>query len=472
MTMETDEPLTPAGRLFIQPETNIVVLCCLGTKQPLRIEAIKSVIADSMLVKHPRLSSVLIVDKNGREYWRKTEIDLDRHVVVRHDPVEEATDDEDAANLYMADLAVSTPLATDKPLWELHLLTSHKCAVVRAHHALGDGISMLSFFMAMCRKADDPETMPNMNYVVDPRNKHSGEEAIGWILWRLLKVIWLTLVFVFDFIARVLWVRDETTVISGGAGVELWPRKLVTAKFLIDDMKLVKKSIPKTTINDVLFGVISFGLSKYLDTRSPKSLHEGLRMTGLAMVNLRPQAGHQDLIKMMQDKSMGWGNKFGMLLLPAYYYSSRSDPLEYLRRAKTMIDQKKSSLESFFSYKFGYLIMSIMGAKYASLLNYKILCNTTFTISNMVGPKEKVMFADHPVDYMKTTSTSLPHGITMHMVSYAGTAYMQLLVAKDLVPDPEVLAKCLEDALLEMKEAAVATIKNKKPSKEEQIDKI
>lgn len=46
----------------------------------------------------------------------------------------------------------------------------------------------------------------------------------------------------------------------------------------------------------------------------------------------------------------------------------------------------------------------------------------------------------------------------MHMLSYAGTAYMQMLVAKDLVHDPEVLAKCLEDALLEMKEAAMATI--------------
>ncbi|KAL4588713.1 hypothetical protein LXL04_001608 [Taraxacum kok-saghyz] len=460
MSHETDEPLTPAGRLFIQPETNIVVLCCLATKQPLRIEAIKSVIANSMLAKHPRLSSILVVGKNGREYWRKTEIDMERHVIIRHESIEGATDDEDAANLYMADLAVSTPLETDKPLWEVHLLTSHKCAVIRAHHALGDGISMLSFFIAMCRRADDPAAVPVITPVVNPRS--NGRNGVGVMMWRLLKVVWFTVVFVFDFIARVLWVRDETTVVSGGAGVELWPRKLATARFLIDDMKVVKKSIPKTTINDVLLGVISLGLSKYLDKRSPKlALREGLRMTGVAMVNLRPQAGHQDLIKMMQDRSTGWGNKFGMLLLPTYYYRTGSDPLEYLKTAKTMIDQKKSSLEGFFSYKFGYLVMALMGAKYASLLNYKILCNTTFTISNMVGPKEKVTFADHPVDYMKTTSTSLPHGITMHMVSYDGTAYMQLLVAKDLVPDPEVLAKCLEDALLEMKEAAVATVKHK-----------
>lgn len=65
----------------------------------------------------------------------------------------------------------------------------------------------------------------------------------------------------------------------------------------------------------------------------------------------------------MSDPRAGWGNKFGFLVLPAYYHKSGSDPLEYLRRAKAMIDQKKSSLESFFSYKFGYLVMSILGAK-------------------------------------------------------------------------------------------------------------
>ncbi|MBA0729136.1 hypothetical protein Golax_020444, partial [Gossypium laxum] len=41
----------------------------------------------------------------------------------------------------------------------------------------------------------------------------------------------------------------------------------------------------------------------------------------------------------------------------------------------------------------------------------------------------------------------------MHMLSYAGKAEMQILVAKDIIPDPEFLAKCFEYALLEMKEA-------------------
>jgi hypothetical protein len=48
--------------------------------------------------------------------------------------------------------------------------------------------------------------------------------------------------------------------------------------------------------------------------------------------------------------------------------------------------------------------------------------------------------------------------LTMHMVSYAGRADMQIMVAEDIIPDPEFLAKCFEDALFEMKEAAAATV--------------
>lgn len=48
----------------------------------------------------------------------------------------------------------------------------------------------------------------------------------------------------------------------------------------------------------------------------------------------------------------------------------------------------------------------------------------------------------------------------MHMVSYAGFADLQILVAKEIIPDPKVLAKCFEDALLEMKEAAETASKS------------
>lgn len=43
----------------------------------------------------------------------------------------------------------------------------------------------------------------------------------------------------------------------------------------------------------------------------------------------------------------------------------------------------------------------------------------------------------------------------MHMVSYNGKADMMVQVAKDIIPDVEVLVKCFEDSLRDMKECVM-----------------
>ena len=58
-----------------------------------------------------------------------------------------------------------------------------------------------------------------------------------------------------------------------------------------------------------------------------------------------------------------WGNKLGILLLPVYYHKKTSNPLQYLKRTKKMIDRKKRSFESYFSYGIGKFVMSWLGAK-------------------------------------------------------------------------------------------------------------
>ncbi|XP_071696416.1 wax ester synthase/diacylglycerol acyltransferase 11-like [Rutidosis leptorrhynchoides] len=456
MTINNDEPLTPAGRLFTQPATHQIINCALGLDRPIEYDAVRTVVSNSLMIKHPRFSSLLVTDNQGREFWRKIDIDIDRHIILHPHPFGEVNDNETAINDYLADLAVSTPLNTDKPLWEIHLLPAHKCLVLRVHHALGDGISLMSLMLTLCRKLDDPEQTPTIEPLISSSISKRRELRTIDKIMRFLKMIWFTLIYMFEFTMRVAWMKDERTVVGGGEGVEMWPRKLATAKFSIDDMRTVKNSVANATINDVLFGVISLGLSKYLDHRSPDSIEDGLQITGVVLVNLRPSPGLQDMKELMKKNAgSGWGNKFGIMLLPVYYHKNGSDPLQYLRRAKMMLDRKKLSLEAFLSYQIGYFVMKYIGAKYASLLNYKVVCNTSFTVSNIVGPREEFTIAGIPVTYIRTTSSSLSHGITMHMVSYAGKADMQILVAKDLIPDPENLAECFEDALLEMKEAVV-----------------
>ncbi|KAI3878641.1 hypothetical protein MKW92_041501 [Papaver armeniacum] len=503
--MENQEPVTPAGRLFLQEEMNTVINCVIGLKHPIDEDTIKTEMKNSVMLQHARFRSILVKDKEGREYWEtRTDLNIDKHIFLVKD-IEKIygqgedceNDDTMLVNSYLADLSVSTPLDISKPLWELHLLKEQKCAILRVHHALGDGISLMSLVLAMCRKVDHPDQLPTIPTSSSKKenNKSTSKSSMREKVWKLLMAIWCTMVYAMELLLTTLFVKDAETKISGGSGVELWPRKAATARFKMDDMKNVKNAMANTTINDVLFGVISAGLSRYLDYHKPSNskLQEGLRITGLGMVNLRNQPGLQDMSELVKNKSVSswWGNKFGFILLPIYHHKNvDNDPLRYVKRAKAMLDKKKLSLEAHFSYTIGNIVMSLLGTKAAMLLNYRVVCNTSFTISNVVGPQEEIMFAGNPITTFRVTSTSLPHvsifltlsysilffllvvedgfwilewyvtklqSLTMHMVSYTGKAEMQILVAKDIIPDPQFLAKCFEDALLEMKDVCTAS---------------
>ncbi|MQL89540.1 hypothetical protein Taro_022114 [Colocasia esculenta] len=495
---DMDEPVSPAGRFFLRPEMQQVINCGIGIQNPPDIPAIKAEMQRTLLRYHPRLSCLLVTDEHGREHWRPVPtLDLDKHIIlVPEEEVDDgrkkkttadaapeaeggdrqgvAEDDERYVNDYMASLTVSTPLGTDKPLWELHVLPPRRrCCVLRMHHALGDGIALMSLFLACCERADDPSvpvTIPGAggggrasrgkqtNTVTGQRMRQRLFRWWWWV-WRAALVAWYTLLYVADFLMHSLCKKDDESPISGGSGVEMWPRRLVTTSFDLEDLKAVKCAL-NATINDVFVGIISYGLARYFELKSPKGPSKDLRITGLAMVNIREQPGLQDISSMIKSKGPNsiWGNKFGMVLLPIYLLKNFCDPLEHVTRAKAMLDTKKLSLEAQFSYHGGALIMSLLGPRIATLLNYRIVSNTTFTFSNVVGPSEVIMFAKNPITYFRATTNSLPHALTVHTVSYNGKASMQLLVAKDIVHDPEVLAKCFQEALKEMKLSTITKI--------------
>ncbi|MCL7027359.1 hypothetical protein MKW94_022703 [Papaver nudicaule] len=293
--MEGKEPVTPVGRLFVQEEMYHVVNCVMVVKNPINIESIKAEIKNSLLIQHPRFQSVLVRNNNGREYWKRTQnVNLDDHIFLVQDvkyPPNNTSGDEEIVNGYLADLAVSSPLSDDKPLWELHVLKDQNALVWRIHHALGDGVSLMSLILAMCRKVDQPDQLPTI-----PKSVKKNKRSCRGTIWELVMTVWLSFVYAVELLLTCLCSKREAkTSISGGSGVEFWPRKLATARFKIDDMKSVKNAVPNATINDVLFGVIAAGLSRYLDYHQPSDskLLEGLRITGLGMVNLRKQPGIQ-----------------------------------------------------------------------------------------------------------------------------------------------------------------------------------
>lgn len=66
-----------------------------------------------------------------------------------------------------------------------------------------------------------------------------------------------------------------------------------------------------------------------------------------------------------------WGNQIGYVLLP-FTMGIKTNPLDYVKEAKAVIDEKKASLEPLFSYFVVASVLKLFGIKVRMLLRNKI----------------------------------------------------------------------------------------------------
>nr|VDD31877.1 unnamed protein product [Brassica oleracea] len=405
-----EEPLSPCSQLFNSPDFNCAIIVTMGCK----VKGNPSAIIDGLkhtLVNHPRFSSILEMKngKKGQPSWVRTKVRVEEHVIVPDiDPDIENPDQyvED----YISNLT-TVPMDLSKPLWEIHLLclrtsNAESIGLLKIHHSLGDGMSLMSLFLACTCKTSDPEALPT----VAVQKKQFGPTCysgffnkIWWLfvgLWFILRLVFKTFVDVLMFALTICFLRDTETPLLAKPGCELKPKRFVHRIISFDDVTLVKNAM-NMTVNDVLPGVTQAGLSRYLSRRyvdqeaTPKfkELMRRIRLRSAIMINLRPNAGIEALATMMAKKSKcRWGNLFGYILLP-FSIGLETDPLEYLRRAKVTVDRKKHSLEAVFSMAFFKLILKVLGLKASVVLVRKLIHSTTLTFSNVVGPKGRNYFS-------------------------------------------------------------------------------
>ncbi|XXG90007.1 hypothetical protein AAC387_Pa12g1876 [Persea americana] len=470
---EDEEPLSPATRLFLQPRLSCYIVAVIGSGKRVDVDVIKKGLEDTLL-RHPRFTSIQVLDErkgSGQHKWVRTNVVLENHLVIPDlDPEMESPDKfvED----YTSDLTKTT-LDMSKPLWELHILNvptaeAEATAIFRIHHSLGDGISLISLLLACTRKTTEPNSLPSM-----PERRKAVSRKGGFVLrflmsiWWFMRLVWRSVVDIWLFLATGACYKDSETPIKGTEGVGSRPKRIVHCTLSLDDVKMVKTAMD-STINDVFLGVTSAGLSRYLNRRhrhgkdkavdiEKQSLPSNIRLRAAVFVNIRPTPGVHALHDVMEKDKMDikWGNRFGYVLLP-FFVGQRDDPLDYVRKAKAIADQKKLSLEAFFTFSFSTVIINAMGIKAAADLAYKVLSNTTMSFSNIVGPTEEVSLCGHPMVYLAPSVYGHPHALTVHFVSYLNKVKMVLAVDENVVPDPHQLCADLADSLRLIKDAVIA----------------
>ncbi len=381
----------------------------------------------------------------SRPYW---EDDPDYQVEDHVERVDLRLPADDTALQEMINEKMNTPLDFAHPLWKLTLADNHpdgSILLVRVHHCIADGISLMQVLLRMTQTATEasaeqaPAGMLNRaEHLANPRltiastaspaldhgavaqpvsQVKAGEPASNPGRATLIRNP--TFIDISAAIALIVFRRpDPPSIFKGQLGVT---KKVVWSEpFSVPEIKKIARH-KHATVNDVMMAVAAGAIQRYV---SLHNAHQKRNLRAFILVNLRGRSFDEEL-----------GNKFGLVFLTLPL--DRGKLLDRLEGIKRGMDSLKASAE----YAATYLILKILGQmpEWIEDLAVRILdTKGTFVITNVPGPRHPIYLAGAPISSIKAwVPQSGRIGVGLSFISYNDHLVVGLNVDAGLVPDPE-----------------------------------
>lgn len=204
--------------------------------------------------------------KRQEQKWVQTNVVAEDHVVIPKIDMHNRENANAFLDSYVSDLT-TIPLDMSKPLWEVHLLDlrtseAENVAILKIHHSVGDGMSLMSLVLACTRKTSNPDELPSL-----PNQKRllSGSKSYSRLLW-LVMALWSVVMLVLntfydalEFIATAIFLKDTETPIKGNFQLSTSKRMCCVHRTVsFDDLKLIKNAMQMVTIFVNLFWSTAF----------------------------------------------------------------------------------------------------------------------------------------------------------------------------------------------------------------------
>lgn len=448
---EVTEPVSPTGQYFNSSVLSICVLAVLESEVPIDDSLTMTLLKDVFLPINPRFSSIMVNDKNGEKQWKRVEVQLQNHVNIPIFPIGLSTTSYDNYfNDYISRIA-RKQFPQSQPLWEIHLVKypTSKAAgniIFKLHHALGDGFSLMGALLSCLQRADNPSlslTFPSLQY---PSNPDCSFSKLNITVPKCISSIFNT---ISDFgwsLLKSSFVEDSRSPIrSGDEEVQFKPIVISTITFSLDHIKQIKSRLG-VTINDVITGIIFYGTRLYMQNVDDKSTNA--HSTALVLLNTRVISGYRSVKEMVKpDAESPWGNQFGFLhvSVPELTDSRFSKPLECVTIAQEIIQRKRSSLAVNLTGRLLEVLRKFRGPEATAKYIKQTLFNSSMTISNIIGPVDKMALANHPIKGFYFMVVGVPQSLTITMVSYAGKLKVAVGTEKGFM-DSQKFKSCMETA--------------------------
>ncbi|CAN1160916.1 Wax ester synthase/diacylglycerol acyltransferase 4 [Linum perenne] len=465
-TMES-LPVTPTGEYMSNSILSLSIIAVLESEVPLDNFDPRSVLRDLFIPINHRFSSVMVTNAKGVKKWRKVQVNLEDHIKVPKFPPNKPLEFYDKClDKYLSNLGMS-PFPQGKPLWDIHIIkypTSGAAGniIFRLHHSLGDGFSLMGALLSCLQRADDPSVPLTFPSSHGTNYKDNGKG--GCVVTRFMSVAIDTVSEICSTVLKGGMAEDSKSAVrSGHDRVEFLDTSIVTMAFSMDDVKQIKMKLG-VTINDVICGAIFLGVRTYMEGHDPGSEFTA-DTTSLVLLNTRMTQGYTSVTEMVKPGAeYPWGNHFAFLGVPVPKLSNhrkqvvsdsstRFDPLEFVLKTHETVKRKRTSLSVYFTAKYLQLLRTLRGPKAVSKYLYDTMKNSSFGITNVIGPVERMALANHPIKGLYFAVPGAPQSMGVAVMSYVDQLRVAIRVEKDFV-DSQNLKSCVEESFAKIFESA------------------
>jgi len=355
--------------------------------------------------------------------WRPdAQFSLERHLDERIFPAGATRADLQA---WMSAQA-SQPLPADRPLWKATLaqgIDGGSALVMRVHHSLADGMSLMHVIAGLTEIADDAHAVP------PARTAERHELTLQRALRHGVRVLADTLRLIFipgDRRSSLKGAPQREKSVAWSAPLSLEATRALAHRH-------------GATVNDAMLAVIAEALRRNLFARGCTRIAAPVRT--VVPTNMRPLGDEREL-----------GNRFGLvgLDLPIHL----DDPLQRLLAVRDGM----SALKRSFQGQLALTLVRLAGrlpARLQSAVLYLWSRRCTLIVTNVIGPAEPRSLAGVKMDeLMLLVPQGMTVGVGISIISYNGALRIGFLVDNALMPGCELAAESVASCFESLQRAA------------------
>lgn len=403
----------PTDCNVVVPVINIAILV---NRSP-SMEGLKD--AFSGLFVYDRFRGVPEQDESGEWIFRLVDPDINKHIILA------TVANEEEMKQYI-EKCVASPLPTNQPYWCVHrveTLSGISCVIVRIHHVIGDGISLVGVIDKIFRD----EKLQKLSMDAGMRVPKDGMPLLTKIFKTVKSFASVLLLGVSPYDSDIAFTSPNKSELK------MTPFRK-TLYFPTVQLSFVKalKNAAGVTVNDILMSATAGAIRKYSEYRgndfsNPKKIHNRL-LVPIAL--FRSQ-------ETMKNPSNALNNKFTFLSVDMHL--NASDAMERVKACSKEMTAFKSSPQAFVQIWFQQSFLSHLPMDLQRKFAHDVFSRHSLIFSNVPGPEKAITLGGERVAGMQVIFPNiLPQVI---LISYGGSVFMNMSIDDHLITDSHMLCK-------------------------------